>query len=163
MHCQNSKFWLNKQFGIRWKPFAASTASSVVRGFWINLPLHFVHLDINWSSLIFSWNISITCKNIRNFSYKNTASSLWLMIAALSCLKLANRRTKHTSSSCSFFRRLFTLYIWFFNIYWCLSSLASRVNSTLFSLWAWPISSLHTMKATVLHKHKLTSNTKLDN
>lgn len=47
-----------------------------------------------------------------------------------------------TSSSCSFLRRLFTLYIWLFNKYSCLNNLASRVKITLFSFLACSIRSL---------------------
>lgn len=52
---------LKRQLGITWKPFEAAIASSIVNGFWMNLPLHFVHLDISCSSVIFNWKVSITC------------------------------------------------------------------------------------------------------
>ena len=71
MHCQNSKFLSNKQLGILWKPFAASTASSVVRGFWMNIPLHLVHLDISRSSLIINWKVSMTCINWQDMKESN--------------------------------------------------------------------------------------------
>ena len=128
MHCQNSKFRLNKQFGITWNPLAASTASWVVKGFWMNFPLHLVHLDINWSSEILSWNVSITCRSQEDH-VKTTKPLHWTYIRV-------------TSSSWSFFRRLFSLYIWFFIKYSCLRILASRVKSTLFSFCAWSIRSL---------------------
>lgn len=74
MHCQNSIFLLKRQLGIFWKPLAASTASSVVSGFWINFPLHFVHLDISRSSEISNWNVWITCAKHLNFSHLTQCS-----------------------------------------------------------------------------------------
>lgn len=150
MHCQNSKFLSNRQLGILWKPFAASTASSVDRGFWMNLPLHLVHLDIKSSSAITNWNASITCRTflrsacldlmkitvtrLDNWYKCQLIGPIWLHWHWNSCM--------HTSSSCSFFNRLFILYIWFCNKYSCLNNLASRVRRTLFSLCACAISSL---------------------
>jgi hypothetical protein len=60
VHFQNSRSRLNMHEGITWKPLEASMASSSVNGFWMKLPLHFVHLDISRSSEIFNWKVSIT-------------------------------------------------------------------------------------------------------
>lgn len=115
MHCQNSMFLLNKQLGIFWKPFAASTASSVDRGFWMNLPLHLEHLDISWSSLIFNWKVSMTCINWQNIKASNLSHQHILI--ALHCnlnlpFSLQHRHLLHFSFTVIFSQLQFILFTW---------------------------------------------------
>jgi hypothetical protein len=93
VHFQNSRFRLNRHEGMTWKPLEACMASSSVSGFWMKLPLHFVHLDISRSSEIFNWKVSITFNKLNNL-----ISSLQSIISFL-LAQFINRNTREKQLS----------------------------------------------------------------